>query len=116
MHNDPQLNDFRLFCAVARKLSFIAVAKDLDIPTTTLSKRIATLELALGVKLLERTTRRVNLTEEGVRIFGWAERILDVVEEMQADVALARKEARCTVRVAPGARLRREQFSSAGTL
>ena len=111
MSGDPNINDLRLFCSVARKLSFIAVSRDLDVPTTTLSKRIAMLELALDAKLFERTTRRVSLTAQGIRIYRWAEKILDLVEEMHSDVAAANEEV--ADRTSSGRRAGRERFAPA---
>lgn len=62
------LDDIQLFLAVARTRSFVAAARRLAVPTSTLSRRIAALEEALGARLLQRTSRRVGLTEEGARL------------------------------------------------
>lgn len=61
-------NDLVLFTLVAQHLSFSAAAEQLDIPLSRVSRRIAELEQHFGVKLLERSTRRVRLTEEGQRL------------------------------------------------
>ena len=54
--------------AVAREGSFVAAAATLQRHSTIISKRIALMERRLGVRLLERTTRRVRLTEAGERL------------------------------------------------
>lgn len=61
-------NDLALFTAVAQHLSFSGAAEQLGIPLSRVSRRIADLETHLGVKLFERTTRQVRLTEEGRRL------------------------------------------------
>lgn len=61
-------NDLALFTLVAKHLSFSAAAEQLDIPLSRASRRIAELEAYFGVKLFERSTRKVRLTEEGQRL------------------------------------------------
>jgi DNA-binding transcriptional LysR family regulator len=71
------LDDLQLFVSVARARSFVAAARRLAVPTSTLSRRIAALEQALGARLLQRTSRRVGLTDEGARLFERAGAQLD---------------------------------------
>ena len=59
------LQDILLFVEVADHLSFSAASRTLGMPVATLSRRIAALEQLLGVHLLKRSTRRVELTEAG---------------------------------------------------
>ena len=113
MDNDPQLQDLRLFCIVARRASFVQAAREAKTSQTLVSKRIALLEQALGVKLLHRTTRRVNLTDEGVKAFEWAQRILGDVEEMRGDIASGARELRGPIRISSSARLGREVVAPA---
>ena len=61
------LQDMALFVEVARARSFTRASKASGIPIATLSRRVATLEKRVGVRLLERTTRRLALTEPGRR-------------------------------------------------
>lgn len=70
------LNTLREFSAIAAEGSFAAAARRLGMPKSTISKRIQDLEAALGVKLMERTTRRLSLTAEGALVLARAERIL----------------------------------------
>ncbi|MDQ2186784.1 LysR family transcriptional regulator [Alcaligenaceae bacterium A4P071] len=60
-----QLNDIALFVEVAKRRSFTLAAQHLSIPTSTLSRRILALEDAVGMRLLNRNTRRLDLTEAG---------------------------------------------------
>jgi DNA-binding transcriptional LysR family regulator len=60
-----RLEDMGLFAKVAEARSFTAAARLLGIPKQTLSRRVAELERALGVQLMQRTTRRLTVTEAG---------------------------------------------------
>lgn len=62
------LRDVPYFLEVAHQKSFTAAADALDVPLSTLSRRVAAMEKTLGVRLLHRTTRHMELTESG-RIF-----------------------------------------------
>ena len=61
------LNDLYFFAAVVEYSGFSAAGRALGIPKSRLSKRIAQLEERLGVRLLQRTTRRFVVTEVGER-------------------------------------------------
>jgi DNA-binding transcriptional LysR family regulator len=61
------MDDMGLFALVAELGSFTAAAARAGIPKQTLSRRVAMLERALGMRLLHRTTRRVRTTEAGAR-------------------------------------------------
>lgn len=61
----PALPDFDAVLAVARRRSFRAAAVDMGMSTTALSHAIAGLETSLGVRLFNRTTRSVSLTDAG---------------------------------------------------
>lgn len=71
-----RLEDMRLFARVAAAKSFTLAGRELGVPKQTLSRRIAELERALGVQLLHRTTRRIELTGEGTV---YAERCAEIV-------------------------------------
>jgi LysR family transcriptional regulator AphB len=79
MDGTMPLEDLRLFAAVARHLSFVEAARKLGVPTSTLSRRVAHLEEALGARLLQRNSRKVNLTDEGERLL---ERAGPLLEEL----------------------------------
>ena len=78
MNND--LNQIRIFCRVAQLQSFTQAAQALDIEKSTVSNKINQLEHRLGVKLLQRTTRSVKLTEEGAQ---YLEFCLAALEQLQ---------------------------------
>lgn len=74
----PLLNDIALFIEVVNAHGFTPAAERLGIPPSTLSRRIATLERQIGFKLLNRTTRRVEPTAEGL---AYHQRCQSLVEE-----------------------------------
>ena len=61
------LNDMRYFAEVVERGSFSAASRALGLPKSRLSRRIAGLESRLGVRLMQRTTRRLALTEASTR-------------------------------------------------
>lgn len=84
------LNSAKIFVAVVAKGSFSAAAKMLDIPIATVSRKVAELEAELNLRLLERSTRKLRLTEAGATLYEFASR---GVEEMEAGLlALTEKE------------------------
>ncbi|WP_370679152.1 LysR substrate-binding domain-containing protein [Comamonas sp. GB3 AK4-5] len=91
--------DLRVLLVVVRRASFAAAAQELGVSPAYVSKRIRLLEAALAVKLLHRTTRRVAVTEEGERVFQWAQRILDDIDHLVQDVGTTRSEPRGLLRV-----------------
>lgn len=66
-----------LFSEVAKQRSFSRAASSLVVSVSLLSRRIAALERELGQQLLQRTTRRVELTEAGARYFERCQRLVD---------------------------------------
>lgn len=71
------LNDMALFVEVAKAMSFRRAADGLGMPNSTLSRRISALEKAIGLRLLHRTTRRLELTEAGLIYFERCKRIVE---------------------------------------
>ncbi|PLQ00399.1 LysR family transcriptional regulator [Cupriavidus pauculus] len=71
------LNDMALFVEVAQVRSFRGAAEVTGIPNSTISRRINALEKAIGLRLLHRTTRRVELTEAGQLYYDRCKRIVD---------------------------------------
>lgn len=91
MNINPQLDDLRLFCVVARHRSFAATARELGVSKAVVSKRIALLETAVQERLFHRTTRNVSLTAQGEIVHQWAQRVLEDVDLMGE--ALSREKA-----------------------
>jgi DNA-binding transcriptional LysR family regulator len=83
---DIEPNDLLLFARIAESGSFSKAAQRVDLPKSTVSRRIALLEAKLGERLLQRTTRKLMLTEFGEILL---EHALKVAEEVDAAGALA---------------------------
>ncbi len=71
------LNNMALFVEVAKARSFRKAAEIVGMPNSTLSRRISELEKAIGLRLLHRTTRKIELTEAGQLYFERSKRIVD---------------------------------------
>lgn len=99
MNNFPNPDDLRVFATVVRKASFSAAADALGASPAYVSKRIRLLEETLATRLLHRTTRRVAVTEDGERVFAWAQRILDDMDHLMQEVSATRSEPRGLLRV-----------------
>lgn len=72
---------------VVGKGSFSAASRSLRVPVTTISRKIADLELLVGTKLLIRTTRQLSLTDAGITYTAAARRIIEQVEEAEREAA-----------------------------
>lgn len=81
-----ELRHLRYFIVVARKRHFTQAAEELFIAQPALSQQIQALELELGVKLFERTSRQVRLTPAGEALLIRAKRILGEVEQAEAEM------------------------------
>lgn len=79
MKND--LNAVLVFARVARLGTFTAAARSLDMPKATVSGMVSALERSLGMRLLERTTRKVSLTESGRIYLASCERVLAELDD-----------------------------------
>ena len=93
------LNDLRFFAAVVEHGGFSAAARALGVPKSRLSKRVALLEERLGVRLLQRTTRRFAITEVGERFYAHCRAMLEEAQAAQDAVDELRAEPRGIVRV-----------------
>jgi len=93
------LSDLGFFALVARQQSLTAAARELGVTTPSVSKRLAQIERRLGVRLLNRTTRRVSLTSEGDLYLGNGSRILSDLTELEQLVTSSRAEPAGLLRV-----------------
>lgn len=71
------LNDMALFVEVVKARGFRHAAEAVGLPNSTVSRRIGNLEKAIGLRLLHRTTRRIELTQAGQIYFERCKRIVD---------------------------------------
>lgn len=93
------LNETAVFIRVVQTGSFSAAARQLDLPVSTVSTRVARLERRLGVTLLQRTTRRLSLTEPGELYYRHAAEGLNYMLEAEAAVTATTGEPRGRLRV-----------------
>ena len=96
MNADSELG---FFCLLVKQGSLAATARELNLTPPAVSRRLSQLEERLGVRLLNRTTRRISLTSEGEVYFGNALRILSDIEEMERLVSSSRAAPKGLLRV-----------------
>src|SRR5215469_8025036 len=82
-----KLDGIEAFVAIAEAGSISEAARRLHLAKSVVSERLAELERGLGAKLLQRTTRKLSLTEDGAAFREHAARILREIEEAAADLA-----------------------------
>ena len=83
------IEELRTFCRIVDEGSLSAAARSLTISVNAVSRRLAQLEERLGVRLAERTTRSMRLTDEGQRFFDRCQRILAEIEEAEEEASEA---------------------------
>jgi len=94
------VNNIRMFLRVYELGSMSAAARDQRTSPAVASSRIAELEKHLGVRLFNRTTRALNPTEHGRMFYDGAARILQTIDEAEAEVMAATRSPRGTLFVA----------------
>lgn len=93
------LNDYRYFAEVVAHGGFTAAARALREPKSKLSRRISALEARLGVRLIERSSRRFRVTEVGQTFFERCRTIVAEAERAEALVAEAQAEPHGLIRM-----------------
>lgn len=83
-------SDLAFFSLIARRGSLAAAAREIGLTPPAVSKRLALLERRLGVRLLNRTTRRLSLTPEGETYLADGERVLEDLAALERRVAGSR--------------------------
>ena len=94
------LNDMLYFAEVVDKGGFAAAGRALGVPKSKLSRRVGELEQRLGVRLLQRTTRKLSLTEAGQLYYRHCLEMRDAALAADDAVAQVQTEPRGTIRVA----------------
>lgn len=79
-----RFKEMQVFVRIAERRSFTQAADDLQIPRATVTNLVKRLEARLGVRLLERTTRTVTLTDDGTRYYRSCIRLLSDMEEAES--------------------------------
>lgn len=93
-------SDVRLFALIVKLGNMAAAAQELGVTPPVISRRLALLEKRLGVRLLNRTTRKISLTPEGETYLMEGVRLLDEMEALEGSIAGGRLQPRGTVKIA----------------
>ena len=93
------LDDMRSFCAVVRYGSFRQASIMLDMPLSTLSRRVAKLEADLALRLLNRDAHRVQLTHAGQQYYKSSAHLFDELENVAFCLLKDKNEAKGTIRI-----------------
>jgi DNA-binding transcriptional LysR family regulator len=83
-------NDLYFFAAVVKHEGFSAAARALGLPKSRISRHVALLEEQLGVRLIERSTRRLSITAVGRDVYRYAQTVVDAADAVD-EVALRMK-------------------------
>jgi LysR family transcriptional activator of dmlA len=94
--------DLAFFSLLARQPSLAAAAQAIGVTPPAVSRRLAALEKRLGVRLLNRTTRRLSLTPEGERYLEDGEQILRDIESLERSLSESRDTPRGLLRINAG--------------
>jgi DNA-binding transcriptional LysR family regulator len=96
------LNEIAVFTHVVRAGSFTAAAKELGMPKSTVSRKVSDLEERLNARLLQRTTRKLSLTDAGRTYFDYGVRIVNEIEAAESAVGSLQDKPRGLLRVSVG--------------
>ena len=94
------LTEMSVFARVVATGSLSAAARELGLSAAMVSRRLAALEARLGVRLINRTTRSLHLTDEGATYYENCSRLLSEIEEADAAVSAGRVEPQGPLRIA----------------
>ncbi|GGO75716.1 transcriptional regulator [Marinobacterium nitratireducens] len=93
------LDDLRYFVRVVEANSFTAAAERLGTQKSTLSRRISQLEDALGIRLLQRTTRKLHLTPDGEELYERCRPLIEDLEDARHNLSAAQPEPQGRLRI-----------------
>ena len=94
-----RIHAMQTFVAVVAEGSFSKAAERLDMSPQLVSKYVAQLENHLGTRMLNRTTRRIHLTEAGMQYYQRVQQILNDIEDMECELGDMQTQARGTLRI-----------------
>lgn len=97
--NPPDLNDLHFFAIVVEHGGYAAAERALGIPKSRLSRRVAQLEADLGVRLLQRSTRKFAVTEIGQNVYRHAQSMLSEAQAAREEVDKLSAEPRGLIKV-----------------
>src|SRR5262245_16588430 len=97
---DSSFQQMTVFARVVGAGSLSGAARELGLSPALISRKLAALEARLGVRLINRTTRSLHLTDEGASYYEACSRLLAEVDEADAAVAAGRVEPQGVLRVA----------------
>ena len=95
-----RIDSYRLFVRVVETGSFSRAARDLQVTQPTVTRQVAALEERLGVRLFNRNTRRLSLTDDGRLCYARAQQLLETFDETETVARSARAELRGRIRLA----------------
>ena len=81
------MDDLRIVIAVAKHGSFVTAARRTGVPTSSVSRMVARMECSLGIRIFHRTSRRVTLTDEGMRLIDRCASLLGELENAVEELA-----------------------------
>src|SRR5690242_8870286 len=96
------LNEIAVFTRVVQAGSFTAAAKELGMPKSTVSRKVSDLEGRLDARLLQRTTRKLSLTDAGRTFFDYGQRIVSELEAAERAVGSLQDSPRGLLRITTG--------------
>ncbi len=96
------LNEIAVFTRVVQAGSFSAAARALGMPKSTVSRKVSDLEERLNARLLQRTTRKLSLTDAGRTYFDYGVRIVNEIEAAESAVGSLQDTPRGLLRVTAG--------------
>jgi DNA-binding transcriptional LysR family regulator len=105
------LNDLRFFAAVVEHGGYAAAERALGIPKSRLSRRVTQLEADLGVRLLQRSTRKFAITEVGQSVYRHAQSMMSEAQAVQEAVEQVSAEPRGVVKVSTPAALAQDMLA-----
>ncbi len=108
---NDRIRELGFFLRVSEEASFSAAARSLDLDPSTISKVIQRLENRLGVRLFHRTSRVLQLTQEGEQFLSAAQKVMQALEEAEASVSPAVTEATGVLRLSSTAAFARRRLA-----